>query len=43
MSQSGAHAPNEYMVIEPRQGSGIAALAELEMAFVDLLYALAAA
>ena len=38
---SGAHAPNEYMVIEPAEGSGIAGLAEVEKSYVDLLYALA--
>ena len=38
---SGAHAPNEYMVVEPRPGSGIAGLQEVERAYVDLLYALA--
>jgi acetylornithine deacetylase/succinyl-diaminopimelate desuccinylase-like protein len=40
---SGAHAPNEYMVIEPASGSRVAGLAEIEKAHVDLLYALAAA
>ncbi|CAN5868343.1 M20/M25/M40 family metallo-hydrolase [soil metagenome] len=40
---SGAHAPNEYMVIEPRQGSRVAGLAEIEKFYVDLLYALAEA
>lgn len=38
---SGAHAPNEYMVIEPAEDTGIAGLAEVEKAYVDLLYALA--
>jgi len=38
---SGAHAPDEYMVIEPAPGSGIAGLAEIEKGYVDLLYALA--
>ncbi len=38
---SGAHAPNEYMVIEPTAGSKIAGLAEVEKFYVDLLYALA--
>jgi acetylornithine deacetylase/succinyl-diaminopimelate desuccinylase-like protein len=38
---SGAHAPNEYYVIEPVEGSKIAGLAEIEKAYVDLLYALA--
>jgi acetylornithine deacetylase/succinyl-diaminopimelate desuccinylase-like protein len=37
---SGAHAPNEYMVIEPAAGTGIAGLAEIEKGYVDLLYAL---
>jgi acetylornithine deacetylase/succinyl-diaminopimelate desuccinylase-like protein len=40
---SGAHAPNEYMVIEPKAGSKIAGLAEVEKFYVDLLYALAQA
>lgn len=38
---SGAHAPNEYMVVRPAEGSPIAGLAEIEKAYVDLLYALA--
>jgi acetylornithine deacetylase/succinyl-diaminopimelate desuccinylase-like protein len=38
---SGAHAPNEYMVVEPRPGSKIAGLADIEKFYVDLLYALA--
>jgi acetylornithine deacetylase/succinyl-diaminopimelate desuccinylase-like protein len=38
---SGAHAPNEYMVIEPKPGTGIAGLAEIEKGYVDLLFALA--
>lgn len=38
---SGAHAPNEYMVIRPRAGSRIAGLADIEKAYVDLLFALA--
>ncbi len=38
---SGAHAPNEYMVIEPHEGSEIADLAQIEKFYVDLLYALA--
>ncbi len=38
---SGAHAPNEYMVIHPKEGSTIAGLAEVEKAYVDLLYAIA--
>jgi len=39
---SGAHAPNEYMVITPAEGSDIAGLREIERAYVDLLFALAA-
>ncbi len=38
---SGAHSVNEYMVIEPKAGSGIAGLADLEKAYVDLIYAIA--
>lgn len=38
---SGAHAPNEYMVITPAEGSDIAGLREIERAYVDLLFALA--
>jgi acetylornithine deacetylase/succinyl-diaminopimelate desuccinylase-like protein len=38
---SGAHAPDEYMVIEPAKGSRVAGLAEIEKFYVDLLYALA--
>jgi acetylornithine deacetylase/succinyl-diaminopimelate desuccinylase-like protein len=37
---SGAHAPNEYMVVRPKEGSRIASLADIEKAYVDLLYAL---
>lgn len=40
---AGAHAPNEYMVIEPKAGSRIAGLAEVEKFYVDLLHALAQA
>ena len=39
---SGAHAPNEYMVVEPAAGSRIAGLADVEKFYVDLLHALAA-
>ena len=39
---SGAHAPNEFMVIEPAPGSTIAGLADIEKSYVDFLYALAA-
>jgi len=38
---SGAHAPNEYMVIDPRPGSRIAGLAQVEKFYVDFLYAFA--
>jgi acetylornithine deacetylase/succinyl-diaminopimelate desuccinylase-like protein len=38
---SGAHAPNEYIVIRPSDGSRIAGLAEIEKGYVDLLFALA--
>lgn len=38
---SGAHAPNEYMVIEPRAGSRIAGLADVEKFYVDFLHAFA--
>lgn len=40
---AGAHAPNEYMVIEPKAGSKVAGLAGVEKFYVDLLYALSAA
>ena len=40
---SAQHAPNEYMVIKPKQGSKVAGLAEVEKFYVDLLYALAEA
>ena len=39
---SGAHAPNEYMVIDPKPGSRVAGLAEVEKFYVDFLYAFAA-
>jgi acetylornithine deacetylase/succinyl-diaminopimelate desuccinylase-like protein len=38
---SGAHAPNEYMLIEPNAGSRVVGLAGIEKAYVDLLFALA--
>lgn len=37
---SRAHAPNEYLVLEPKPGSKIAGLREQEKFFVDLLFAL---
>ncbi|MCZ6640860.1 MAG: M20/M25/M40 family metallo-hydrolase [Gammaproteobacteria bacterium] len=40
---AGAHAPDEFMVIEPVAGSRVAGLADVEKFYVDLLYALAAA
>jgi acetylornithine deacetylase/succinyl-diaminopimelate desuccinylase-like protein len=39
---SGAHAPNEYIVIEPRAGSRVAGLAQIEKWYVDFLYAFSA-
>jgi hypothetical protein len=39
---SGAHAPNEYLVIEPRAGSRVGGLAEMEKWYVDFLFAFAA-
>ncbi|MGZ5442022.1 MAG: M20/M25/M40 family metallo-hydrolase [Thermoanaerobaculia bacterium] len=38
---AGAHAPNEYLVLEPKPGSKIGGLREQEKFFVDLLFALA--
>lgn len=38
---SGAHAPNEYMLVEPNESTGVAGLADIEKSYVDLLYALA--
>ncbi len=40
---SGAHGPDEYMVIEPKAGSRVAGLAAIEKFYVDLLFALAEA
>ncbi|MDH5823917.1 M20/M25/M40 family metallo-hydrolase [Luteimonas sp. RD2P54] len=40
---AGAHAPDEYMLIEPAEGVKAAGLAEIEKSYVDLLYALAEA
>jgi acetylornithine deacetylase/succinyl-diaminopimelate desuccinylase-like protein len=39
---TGAHAPNEFMVVEPKPGSRIAGLADIEKFYVDFLYAFAA-
>ena len=38
---SGAHAPNEMMLIEPAPGVQAAGLADVEKAYVDFIYALA--
>lgn len=38
---TGAHAPNEIMLIHPTEGSQVAGLAEIEKSYVDFLYALA--
>ncbi|MDH3746763.1 MAG: M20/M25/M40 family metallo-hydrolase [Gammaproteobacteria bacterium] len=38
---TGAHAPNEIMLIEPGDGVPVAGLAEIEKAYVDFIYALA--
>jgi acetylornithine deacetylase/succinyl-diaminopimelate desuccinylase-like protein len=40
---TGAHAPDEFMVIEPAAGSKVAGLAAVEKFYVDLLHALGAA
>jgi acetylornithine deacetylase/succinyl-diaminopimelate desuccinylase-like protein len=39
---SGAHAPDEFIVIEPRTGSKVAGLAQIEKWYVDFLYAFGA-
>ena len=38
---TGAHAPNEFMLIEPAAGVAAAGLAEIEKSYVDFVYALA--
>ena len=38
---TGAHAPNEIMLIEPRNGVPVAGLIDIEKAYVDFIYALA--
>lgn len=38
---SGAHGPDEYMLIEPAEGSPLSGLGDVEKFYVDLLYALA--
>lgn len=40
---SGAHAPDEYMVMQPKPGSAVAGLADAEKTYVDMLYAMAEA
>ena len=40
---TGAHAPNEIMLIKPAEGVAAAGLAEIEKAYVDFVYALAEA
>ena len=35
---SNLHAPDEYMLVKAKPGSGIAGLAEIEKAYVDMLY-----
>jgi len=37
---TGAHAPNEIMLIEPAEGVPVAGLAEIEKAYADFIYAL---
>ena len=38
---AGAHAPNEIMLIEPKDGVQVAGLVEIEKAYVDFIYAFA--
>jgi acetylornithine deacetylase/succinyl-diaminopimelate desuccinylase-like protein len=38
---TGAHAPNEIMLISPKEGSSVAGLADIEKSYVDFLYSLA--
>ena len=38
---TGAHAPNETMLISPKEGSSVAGLADIEKSYVDFLYSLA--
>ncbi|MBX3174096.1 MAG: M20/M25/M40 family metallo-hydrolase [Gemmatimonadaceae bacterium] len=37
---TGAHAPNELMLVRPKAGSKVAGLAEIEKSYVDLLFSL---
>ena len=36
---NGAHAPNEFFLIEPTPGSAVKGLADIEKAYVDMIYA----
>ena len=38
---AGAHGPNEYLVVEPKAGSKVAGLAQMEKFYTDLIYAFA--
>ena len=38
---TGAHAPNEIMLVEPKDGVPVAGLADIEKAYVDFIYSLA--
>ena len=38
---TGAHAPNEIMLIAPADGVPVAGLADIEKAYADFIYALA--
>lgn len=38
---TGAHGPDEFMLISPAEGAGLPGLADVEKFYVDLLYALA--
>lgn len=38
---TGAHAPNEIMLVEPARGTAAVGLADIEKAYVDFVYALA--
>jgi hypothetical protein len=38
---TGAHAPNEIMLIEPAEDVPVAGLAEIEKAYADFIYSLA--
>ena len=36
---NGAHAPNEFFLVEPIPGSAVKGLADIEKAYVDMIYA----